>query len=52
MSDPPPAKPEHEPPLLLQVLDMLDRLRDGINLQIECAMRDVRRVMQKENKDG
>jgi hypothetical protein len=47
MSDPPPAKPAPEPSLQLQLLDMLDRLRDGINLQIECAMRDIRRMIKE-----
>jgi hypothetical protein len=49
MSDPQPAKSAPESSLQLQLLDMLDRLRDGINLQIECAMRDIRRVL--ENKE-
>jgi hypothetical protein len=48
MSEQQPAKPVPEPVLLLQLLDMLDRLRDGINLQIECAMRDIRRELEKK----
>jgi hypothetical protein len=47
MSDPQPAKGAPEPSLQLQLLDMLDRLRDGINLQIECAMRDIRRMIKE-----
>lgn len=34
----------------LQLLDMLDRLRDAFNLQIETTMRDIRRLMKKEGK--
>jgi hypothetical protein len=48
MSNPQPAKPAPEPALQLQLLDMLDRLRDGINLQIELAMRDIRRTMKEQ----
>jgi hypothetical protein len=31
----------------VQLLDMLDNLRDGLVLQIECAMNDIRRNMKK-----
>jgi hypothetical protein len=48
MSEQQPAKPEPGPALQLQLLDMLDRLRDGINLQIELAMRDIRRELEKK----
>ena len=34
----------------LQLLDMLDRLRDAFNLQIESTMRDIRRIMKKEER--
>lgn len=37
-----------EPALELQLLDMLDRLRDAFNLQIECTMRDIRRLLKKK----
>jgi hypothetical protein len=47
MSDPQPAKGAPEPSLQLQLLDMLDRLRDGINLQIELTMRDIRRMIKE-----
>jgi hypothetical protein len=41
--------PQHH--LELQLLDALDRLRDAFNLQIECCMRDIRRMLKnKEDK--
>jgi hypothetical protein len=62
MSDPQPANPSTsaqsfdqssgapEPSLQLQLLDMLDRLRDGIDLQIECAMHDIRRMIKEREQ--
>lgn len=32
----------------LRILDMLDRLRDGINIQIESYMNDIRRLMKQK----
>lgn len=34
----------------LQLLDLLDRLRDDIALQIELAMGDLRRIMDRKEK--
>lgn len=51
-----PEKPEQRPApaqagVELQLLDMLDRLRDSFNLQIELTMRDIRRLLKnKEDK--
>lgn len=38
--------PQHH--LELQLLDALDRLRDGVNLAIERAIRDIHRTMGKK----
>jgi hypothetical protein len=40
-----PEKPERN--IELQLLDILDQLRDAFNLAIECAMRDIRRLLKK-----
>lgn len=40
--------PQHH--VELQLLDVLDRLRDAFNLQIESTMRDIRRIMRQQEK--
>jgi hypothetical protein len=41
-----PEKPEHN--IHLSLLDAIDRLRDSMNLALECIERDIRREMKKE----
>lgn len=47
-------KPDGEPDpasereaLAAALLDVLDRLRDGINLALGCAMRDIQRITKR-----
>lgn len=43
-----PEKPER--PVELQLLDILDQLRDAFHLAIDCAERDIRRMMRNKEQ--